>query len=81
MEFLSNIYTEQTGWFPVKPTRGYKYMTVTYEQDSNAIIVEPTKSNKGTDLKRAYKIILKTLKDRGLKLKILILDNECSNTL
>ena len=61
--------------------RGYKYMMVEYEQDSNDIMVEPTKSKEGTELTKAYKAIQNTLKDRGLKPKIHILDNEYSNTL
>ena len=56
-------------------------MMVAYEQDSNYIIVDPTKSKGGTDLTIAYKVIQKTLKDRGLKPKIHILDNEFYNTL
>ena len=39
-------------------------------------MVDPTNSKEGADLTRAFKVIQKTLKDRGLKLKINILDNE-----
>ena len=56
-------------------------MMVVYVQDSNSIMLEPKKSKEGTDLTMAYKVIKYTFKDRGLKPKIHILDNECSNTL
>ena len=56
-------------------------MMVSYEQDPDAIMVEPTKTKKGTDLMRLYKVIQKTLKYRGLNLKTHILENECSHTL
>ena len=81
MEISSKIYTDQTVRLPVTYARGYKCMMVAYEQDSNSIMVDPTKSKEGTYLKRAYKLMQKTLKDRGLKPKTHILDNECSNTL
>ena len=69
MEVSSKIFTDQTWQFPVTYTRGYKYMMVAYEQDSNAIMVEPKKSKEGTDIKRVYKVIQKTLKDIGLNPK------------
>ena len=62
-------------------TTGYKYTMVAYGKDSNAIMVNPMKSEEGTELTRAYKFIQNTLKDRGLKPKNYILDNEFSNTL
>ena len=54
---------------------------VAYEQYSNSIMVETTKSKERTELTRAYKVIQNTLKYRGLKPKMHILYNECSNTL
>ena len=51
-------------------------MMVAYEKYSNATMADPTKSNEGKELMRAYKVIQKTLKDRVLKPKTHILDNE-----
>ena len=56
-------------------------MIVAYEQDSNEIMVETKKSREGKELTRSYKATQNKLKDRCLKPKIHILDNECSNTL
>jgi hypothetical protein len=38
------MYTDITGRFPVQSNRGYKYIFVLYDYDSNAILVEPIKS-------------------------------------
>ena len=37
------IYTDQTGQFPVTSSRGFKYIMVAYNYDSNTIHAEPMK--------------------------------------
>lgn len=80
-DFTSTIYTDQTGQFPTTSSRGHKYIMVAYDYDSNNIIPEPRKTRTGLEIKNAYQQIHNLLISRGLKLKIHILDNECSQTL
>ena len=42
-ECSRKIYTDHTGRFPVTSSRGYKYITIAYEYDSNNILAEPIK--------------------------------------
>eukprot|EP00957_Ditylum_brightwellii_P145012 11044538-Ditylum_brightwellii.AAC.1 len=39
------IYTDQTGRFPVYSNRGSKYIIVLYCYDANAILAEPVKTD------------------------------------
>jgi hypothetical protein len=40
------IYTDQTGRFPVISSKGNVYIMVLYEYDGNSIMAEPIKNNK-----------------------------------
>ncbi len=40
------IFSDQTGKFPKRSQKGYKYIMVMVEIDSNAILVEPMKSER-----------------------------------
>jgi len=51
---VGKIYTDQTGRFLVKHTRGNKYILVAYNYDSNTILAEPLKTRTGPDLLAAY---------------------------
>ena len=42
-DFAGKVYTDQTGRFPVTSNRGYKYIRVAYDYDSNTIYAEPMK--------------------------------------
>jgi hypothetical protein len=44
------IYTEQTGRFPVVSSKGNKYVMVLYEYDGNAILAEPIKNRTSQEL-------------------------------
>ena len=80
-EFSNKIYTDQTGRFPVTSSRGYKYIMVAYDYDSNNIIAEPVKSRTGVHIKEAYHNIRQLLCNRGLQPSMHVLDNECSKIL
>ena len=54
---------------------------VAFEEDSNNIMVEPMKYRKNSELTTVYAKIHKMLTSRGLKPKLHILDNECSQTI
>jgi hypothetical protein len=49
---------------------------VLYEYDGNAIMAEPIKSNKAGELLRSFQVMEQKLTSRGLKPKLMTLDNE-----
>ena len=44
IELTGQIYSDQTGKFPITSSRGTKYIMIVYDFDSNAILSEPLKS-------------------------------------
>lgn len=75
------IYTDQTGAFPVASTAGNRYIMILYDYDSNYIAAEPIPSRTEFQLLQAYKKMRRTLQLRGLKPKLQRLDNEASKLL
>ena len=73
------IYTDQTGAFPEQSKSGNRYIMILCEMDSNAILSEPMRDRKGSEIIRAYKALIHRLKIAGISPKKHILDNECSN--
>ncbi len=61
--------------------RGYKYIMVMVEIDSNAILVEPMKSRKDVEMIRAYDALLARLQQAGSTLQKHVLDNEVSDNM
>jgi hypothetical protein len=53
-EATGKLSTHQTGRFPKKSQRGYKYIMTLYESDSNAILVKPMKNRTSGKMLRAY---------------------------
>ena len=51
------IFLDQTGQFPTRSQRGNKYIMVLVDIDSNAILVEPMKSQKDEELIRAFVLV------------------------
>jgi hypothetical protein len=72
------IYTDQTGRLPVLSNRGNTYIMVLYEYDGNAIMVEPIKNRTAGEILRAFKVMEQKLITRGLKPRLMKLDNEAS---
>ena len=77
LEISAIFFTDQTGRFPTKSSKGSQCVMITYDLDSNAIIEEPIKSHAAQELLRAMTSIHTYLKDRGLHPRMQILDNEC----
>ena len=77
----SKIFTDHTGRFPITSSRGYKYIMIAYEYDSNNILAEPIKSRISLHIKDAYQKMRKLLCSRGLTPRTHVLDNECSKVL
>jgi hypothetical protein len=81
IEQTGKIFTDQTGKFPAFSSRGYNYILVLYDYDSNAILAEPIKSRKQDEIVKAYKALHAYLTKRGLRPKLQKLDNEASKLL
>ena len=77
-EATGKLSTDQTGRLPRKSQRGYEYIMTLYENDSNAILVEPMKNRTSGEMLRAYIKLIERLKGAGITPKHHILDNECS---
>ncbi len=52
------MYTDQTGRFPKKSSRGNQYIMVLIEIDSNAILVEAMKHQTAGKMIRAYQVLV-----------------------
>jgi hypothetical protein len=72
------VYSDQTGEFPATSSGGHKYIMTLIEIDSNYIAMEPMKSRKMGEMIRAYNSIMTRLKDRGLKPKKQMLNNDAA---
>jgi hypothetical protein len=75
------IYTDQTGRFPVVSSKGNKYIMILYDYDSNAILAQPIKDLTAPELLKAFQVMEQALVARGLKPKLMKLDNEASKLL
>jgi hypothetical protein len=81
IEITGQIYSDQTGRFPVTSSKGNKYIMIVYDYDSRAILAEPIKNRSERELLRAYSRMHQHLTERGLKPQLQKLDNECSPAL
>jgi hypothetical protein len=72
------IYTDQTGRFPVVSSKGNTYIMILYDYDSNAILAQPIKDRTSPELLKAFQVMEQELVARGLKPKLMKLDNEAS---
>jgi hypothetical protein len=75
------IYTDQTGRFPVVSSKGNKYIRIWYDYDSNSILAQPIKDRTAPELLKAVQFMEQELVARGLKPKLMKLDNEASKLL
>ena len=78
---LKKSYSDQTGRFPVQSSRGYQYVMILYDYDSNAILSKPLKSRQASELTTAWTKLHEKLQDNGFAPELHILDNECSDEL
>ena len=62
-------------------SRGYRYLMVFYDVDSNAILVRPVKTKASTELNIQLTSMILHLTKRGFKPLYYVLDNEISNLL
>ena len=80
-DLAGKFYTDQTGRFPVTSSRGFKYIMVAYNYDSNTIRAKPMKNRSGQELLKGYTTIHNLLSERGLANKTHYLDNKCPKVL
>ena len=74
----SKAYFDLTGQFPYTLTRGYKYIFLLYNYDSNAILTEPIKSRSASEIKQAWINLHTTLNKKGIFPNTYIMDNKAS---
>jgi hypothetical protein len=75
------LYTDLTGKFPVRSSKGIWYVMVCYVFDCNYVKVFPMKSRSASEWVKAYDLIHQELTVKGFKPKIQTLDNEASAAL
>ena len=78
VEDTKKIYSDQTGAFPFPSSRGYRYIMIAYDVDSNAIMTRPLKSKKSIEMNIVLLGLINHLTKRGFKPNYWIMDNECS---
>jgi hypothetical protein len=75
------IYTDLTGKFPVRSSKGNSYLMVCYIYDCNCVKVIPMKSRSASKWVKAYDTIHQELTVNGSKPKLQTPDNEASAAL
>jgi hypothetical protein len=75
------IYTNQTGCFPITSSRRQKYIMVFSDYDSNAILTKPLKSCSELEMVHGYSKFHDYLTIRGLKPQLQKLNNEAPSGL
>ena len=78
---LRKSYSDQTGKFPVQSSRGYNYVMILYDYDSNVILSKPLKTRQASKLTTAWSSLHEQLQTNGYAPELHILDNECSDEL
>ena len=71
-------YSDQTGKFPYQSSRGYEYVMVIYDYDSNAILARPFKNRQAKELVNTWTKLFNDLTRNGHTTENFIMDNECS---
>jgi hypothetical protein len=75
------LYTDLTGKFPVRSSKGNSHVMVCYIYDCNYVKVIPMKSRSASEWVKAYDSVHQELTVKGFKPKLQTLDNEASAAL
>jgi hypothetical protein len=75
------LYTDLTGKFPVRSSKGNDYVMVCYIYDCNYSKVIPMKSRSASEWVKAYDSVHQALTVKGFKPKLQTLNNEASTAL
>ena len=54
-------YLDITGKFPHTSSRGYKYVLVVYDHDSNAVLAQTLKTRQATEITTAWQLLFKLI--------------------
>ena len=74
-------FGDLTGQFPVKSSRGHRYIYLLYDHVSNAILVEPVQNRQAQKIVKAWKKLTDRLWQRGHPYSHFVLDNGLSTDL
>ena len=74
-------YTDLTGRFPYRSSRGHEYIMIAYNYDANCILVEPLKNRQGQSITTVWNTMHKQFSIAGVDPHIYVLDNEVSSEL
>ena len=77
----TTAYSDLTGRFPYKSSRGNQYILIVYHYDSNAILAEPLSDRRGHTITKTWQKINNVFVHRGIKPNLYVLDNEISSEL
>jgi hypothetical protein len=75
------LYTDITGRFPVRSSKGNWYVMMVYSYDCNYIKPVAMKSRSASEWVRAFGEVFQELTSRGFKPKLQTMDNEASAAL
>jgi hypothetical protein len=75
------IYTDLTGNFPVRSSKGNNVLMACYSYDANYIRPIAMKSKSGAEWVRAFGIVFDEMTAKGFKPKLQKMDNEASAAL
>eukprot|EP00804_Cyclotella_cryptica_P012508 CCRYP_017699-RA/>CCRYP_017699-RA protein AED:0.43 eAED:0.43 QI:0/-1/0/1/-1/1/1/0/203 len=78
IEVDGQLFTNQTGRFPVTSNRGNNYIVIFYAVDPNFIKSYPIKSRHRSELLKAYTEVYQFFRTRGHRPQLHRLDNETS---
>ena len=67
VEVTGQIFTDQTGRFPVTFSKGNQHIMVLYDYDSSAILAKPMKNRSESELVKVYTRMHTYLCRQGLK--------------
>jgi hypothetical protein len=77
-DIKGQVFTNQTGHFPITSNRGHAYLVIFYIYDVNFITSIPNKNRTKEELLQAYHITYKYLSSRGFKPQLHKMDNKTS---
>jgi hypothetical protein len=75
---IGKLYTDDTGWFPIKARSGNQYVMNAYHVNGNIILQKAFKSRSNTHRIAAYNTIMTCLAAQGLSVNLQIMDNKSS---
>jgi hypothetical protein len=75
------LYTDLTGKFPVRSSKGNWYVMVCYALECNYVKVVPMRSRSASEWVKSYDLIHKELTSKGFKPKLQTWDNEASSAI